>query len=115
MCGLPSRTIGAQSFIAGPSGYVRDKVFGRGTSQKLVDLADKAHRKTVGLVGLEGDRLDKLGFLPGFMPGPNAKSGEIDFAAEKKKKRFDAAEAERDRVFKSLGQTNAPQSTILGG
>ncbi len=91
---VPSQTLGAQAFIAGPGGFFRDAVFGRGTSQKIVDFADKAHRSTIGKVVGESN-FSSLGFLPGTVPGPNASRGEIDFPAEKQAKR-DAAQVARE-------------------
>ena len=110
MC-LPGNTLGAQGFISGPSGYVRDKVFGRGTSQKIVDKLDRVHRSTIGKV--VGSNFDSVGFLPGSVPGPNKNAGTIDFKAEKAEKRRKRAEADKQSFL--LANHGRPRPTILGG
>lgn len=89
MC-FPSNTPAGQAFIGGPAGFVRDKVFGRGTSQKLVDRLDKVHARTVGRI----IPTESLGHLPGSLPSLN-KSGTIDLAAEKDKRRRRISEVEK--------------------
>ena len=115
MCGLPSNTYAGRGFISGPSGAVRDKIFGKGTSAKLLGRLDRIHRSTIGKV-VGQSTVDKFGTARSPLPGPGAKNPQVsDIAEAKRKKRFATEEAERDRIFRSLGQTNAPQSTILGG
>lgn len=116
MCGLPSRSLGAQAFIAGPGGYVRDKVFGRGTSQKIVDHLDKRHKSVFKRLGVKQEFMESFGFMPGTVPGPNKKSGNIDFKAERQAARFKREEAERDRIWRMQGNsTSRPFDTVLGG
>ena len=103
MC-FPSNTPGGQAFIGGPSGFVRDKIFGRGTSQKIVDRLDKIHLQTVGrILPPEG-----FGVAPGTVPSLN-KSGSIDFDAEKDERRRRRSEVERSSFLR-----DNKNSTILG-
>ena len=116
MCGLPSRSLSHQALISGPGGYLVDKVHGRGTMQKFVDRQDKTHMSVFKRLGVKKEFMESFGFMPGTVPGPNKKSGNIDFKAEKAAARFKREEAERDRIWRMQGNsTSRPFDTVLGG
>jgi len=111
MCGLPSRDPGTQGILFGPTGRLTNAIFGKGTSQKVADAMDKAHMKTVGKV-IKPDFIKRFGILPN--SNPTLLVDQVDTEEEKRKKRLAAGDAERDRIYKSLGQTST-NSTVLGG
>lgn len=113
MCGLPSSTPGAALFSRGISGQIREKVFGRGTNDRILSTLDKVHRKTVGKVVGQGT-VDRATLFNRNLQGSLPFGQNPDYEAERRKKKFASEEAERNRIYRSLGQTNAPPS-ILGG
>ena len=79
----------------------------------MVDNLDKAHMATVGKVFGKGF-VEQFGVQPGVGAiGINKSNATHSANVEKKRQaNFALDEAERDRIWKSLGQTNSSQSVL---
>ena len=74
---LPSNTLASQIFKSGISGKVRDAVFGKGTSQKIVNRVDRAFKNTTPEFLIN----EGIGVQPGSFFGQT--SGDFDFEGDR--------------------------------